>query len=372
MHGLMDKMLFAKNLKIMGLAIAVVLVLSLLGFGYFFVMPDSNNEYPLDTARLSGAPSGDSKKDTDRWGPRRSPAEKYRFKNIEKPDALSLEDRLVKELKELYGDTIFQKSTQAILLKVKKFLMDLYPEDGVDRFHRIIRQAFPEQADEIIGTLAKMEQYNRWLEENKHFLADMNPLERQGALWQKRRELFGVTAKDIWTEEVLAYEKRKQDMRETISLLEESYDTTIEEKIDIYRSTLKQTYDGSPEEYILANKGMLAKVFFGIDSVQEEIKQMTPEERQWEINQIRRELGYTEEQIQKMEEVDAHRNKRWENGLAYMEERGAIVQKYEGQELEEQLQKLRKKYFKHEAKTIRIEEEDGFFRYERERIYGRN
>ncbi|MBS3758315.1 MAG: hypothetical protein KGY61_06600 [Desulfobacterales bacterium] len=366
-------MAVAKKLKIMGLAIAGVLFLSFLGFGYFFVMPTANNEYPLDTARLSGEPAdGGAVGNTEGWGPRRSLAGKYASKNIGKADAQSLEDRLVKELKERYGDTIFQKSTQTILLRVKKFLTDLYPEDGKKRFYKILKRAFPDQADRIIETLAKMEQYNRWLADNRHLLADMSSLERKGALWEKRRELFGPMAKKIWSEEVLAYEERKRDMRETISLLDESYDTTIEEKLDIYKSTLNQTYEDSPEEYILANKGMLAKVFFGIDAVQKQIKQMTPEERQWEINQIRRDFGYTEEQIQKMEAVDAERNRRWKNGRVYMKAREALVQKYEGPELEKRLQKLREKHFKHEAKTIRLEEEDGFFRYERQRVYGRN
>jgi len=362
----------ARKRKIIGVSIAGVLLFAVLGLGYFYVIPPANIDYPLDANRLSGAPAGENPADRDNGGPRRSLAEKYAAGQMPEKKALSLEDRLVKELRELYGDTIAQKSTQAILLKVKRFLMDLYPEDGDIRFANIIKRAFPDLAEEILRTLLKMEAYNRWVEANKYLLDDMNALERQGALWKQRRARFGDAADDIWTEEKLAYEQRKQDMRETLSLLDKSYDTTIEEKLDIYKSSLNQAYKDSPEAYVLENKDMLAKVFFGIDAVQDEIKQMTPEERQWEINQIRRELGYTEAQIQSTQAIDERRDKRWENGLAYMKERRAMVGQFDGPELEAQLQKLREKYFKHEAKTIMLEEKDGFYRYERERVYGRN
>ena len=86
----------------------------------------------------------------------------------------------------------------------------------------------------------------------------------------------------------------------------------------------------------------------------------------------RTEMGFSQQEVERMQEVDAYREKRWENGLAYMEERDLLVEGLGGEELGTQLDALREKYFKHEAKTIKLEEEDGFFRYKRPRIYGRN
>lgn len=160
---------------------------------------------------------------------------------------MSIEDRLVKELIKYYGSSITEKSTQAILLKVRDYILSQYPEDGETRFYNILKQAFPELADEIIVTLKKLEKYNRWLKENELLLAEMNELERKGTLWEKRRALFGDEAEEIWSEEVFAFEERKQIMKDTIRLLDESYDTTIEEKFDIYLSTLNKTYESSPE-----------------------------------------------------------------------------------------------------------------------------
>lgn len=285
---------------------------------------------------------------------------------------MSVEDRLVAELKKYYGTTIANKSTQAILLKVRDYILSLYPEDGEARFYSILKRAFPELADEIMVTLKKLDQYNRWLKENELLLAEMNELERKGTLWEKRRELFGDDADEIWSEEVFAYEERQQTMKDTIRLLDESYDTTIAEKLDIYLDSLNETYKDSPEAYFLENRGLLAKVFFGIESVQKELKEMTPDLRQAEINKIRREMGYTQTQIEEQEKMDAYRNSRWENGLKYMADRDALVNQYQGPELEEKLKSLREEYFKHEAKTIMLEENDGFFRYQRPRVYGRN
>jgi len=233
----------------------------------------------------------------------------------------SLEDRLVTELQTYYAETISKKSTQAMLLKVKDFLINLYPDDGAARFYHILKRAFPELADEIMATIEKMEAYNRWYRENRQLLAEMTELERRGAIWEKRREIFGDDAEAVWSEEVFAYEDRKQTMKETIHLLDGSYDTTIEEKLDIYMDTLNQTYGNTPEAYALENKSLLSKVFFGIESVQADLKGMSPDQRQAEINQIRREMGFTEAQVEDHEKIDAYRNRRWETGLNYMQER---------------------------------------------------
>ena len=285
---------------------------------------------------------------------------------------MSVEDRLVEELKKYYGDTIALKSTQAILLKVRDYIRSLYPEDGDERFYTILKRAFPELADEIIITLDKLEKYNRWLTENQIKLSEMNDLERKGSLWEKRQALFGDDAEEIWSDELFAYEERQQAMKEAIRLLDESYDTSIEEKLDVYISALTETYEGTPEAYFLENRGLLSKVFFGIDSVQKELARMQPDRRQMEINEVRREMGFTQTQIEDHEKIDAYRNQRWENGLNYMKERDALAAQYSGPELEEKLNTLREKFFKHEAVTIEREETDGFFRYKRPRVYGRN
>lgn len=287
-------------------------------------------------------------------------------------EKMSVEDRLVQELTEFYGKTITEMSTQVLLLKIKNYLTRLYPDDGLDRFYSVLKRAFPKLADEIIKTLEIMELYLLWEKQRSHMLSRLNELEKEGLLWEKRKELFGDDAEEIWAEEVAIYEQRKTDVRDTISRLDGSYDTTIYEKLEEYQNSLSKAYKDTPEAYVLQNKDLLAKVFFGLNSVQKELKEMDPDQRKLEINSIRNEMGYTQAQIDKLEDFDEYRNRRWDNGLAYMEERDSIVLKLEGSELETALNELRTTYFKHEAKTIWLEEEEGFFRYTRKRVYGRN
>ena len=99
---------------------------------------------------------------------------------------------------------------------------------------------------------------------------------------------------------------------------------------------------------------------------------VVPGARRDELHRIRRAMGYTEEEIARMEERDAQREARWQTGLAYMEERARIARTFEGRGLDEELRHLRERTFAHEAKTIELEEEQGFYRFERPRIYGRN
>ena len=70
--------------------------------------------------------------------------------------------------------------------------------------------------------------------------------------------------------------------------------------------------------------------------------------------------------------IDAYREDRWLNGLAYMEDRARIVETFEGETRDEELRVLRERYFAQEAPTIEAEERDGFFRFRRARVYGRN
>ncbi len=281
-------------------------------------------------------------------------------------------DRMVAQLQKYYGKTISETSTQASLLAVRNFIVDTHPENGKALFYTILTKAFPDLAHEILKTLEKMDRYNRWLEDNKKMLVRMTATEKSAALWAKRRELFGPDAEKIWSGDLLATEARKAKVQDVLAALNESEDTTIDEKYEMYQMTLRDTYTGSPEEFILSQNYILSKVFFSIDSVQNELKQLSPDERRQEINDIRRKMGFSEEQVEALAKRDSDNEKRWETGLKYMQAREEIVREFEGQEQEEKLKALREYYFQDEANTIALEEKDDFFRFKRPRIYGRN
>ena len=284
----------------------------------------------------------------------------------------SFSDQIVNQLKKYYGKTISERSTQANLIGIRDFIMSSQPVDGKALFYAIIKRAFPDYADEIMITLDKLDQYNRWIADNKKMLSQMTAAERAAALLEKRSELFGDDVEKIWTGDMLASDARKAKVKDTLAILNKSDNTTIDEKIEVFQGALHDAYKGSPEEFILVQNDLMAKVFFSVESVQDELKKMTSEQRQWEMNNIRRKMGFTEEQIEEIGKRDADREQRWGNGLNYMQERENIVKEFAGQEREERLRALREQYFKDEAKSIELEEKDDFFRFKRPRIYGRN
>jgi hypothetical protein len=283
-----------------------------------------------------------------------------------------LSDQFVKELRNYYGKTISEKATQASLFNLRKFIMSTHPGKGKDLFYNMLKRAFPGYADAIMATLDKLDQYNLWLKDNKDILSKMTATERLAALEKKRKELFGEDADKIWTGEELATEARKAKVQDTIAVLNESRDTTMDEKIDVFQGALREAYDNTPDRFILDQGAYLSKVFFSLDSVQDVLKKMSSQDREQEINRIRKRMGLTDEQIEFMTKRDADNEMRWEAGLQYMKDRDKVLAQYEGEEQEEKLKELRKQYFDDEANTIELEEKDDFFRFKRPHIYGRN
>jgi len=278
---------------------------------------------------------------------------------------------LVAKLQATYGSRIDELNVQASLIKVKEYVLKHYPEDGIERFLIIIQAAFPEHADSIISIIDRLEIYNDWLTENQLMLIELSTIAQRGALWEKRRELFGKDAEIIWSEELAELSQKKTKMQTIFRELDETTNMSLDEKLYQLQTAVSENYEGSVQELTL-NGGMMSKAFFSFESVQQELKQLSAEERQIEINNIRQQLGFSEEQIATFQAKDEVRNKRWDNGLAYMAERNKLVNSSSESELPIAMTELREKYFKHEAITIQKEEASDFWRYKRPRVYGNN
>jgi len=168
-----------------------------------------------------------------------------------------------------------------------------------------------------------------------------------------------------------AAQAEEQALRDAILGVAEAGDLPLDARLERYREAVRaaQTDDpGAPLEH----PGMLAEAFLRTEAVQAELAALSPAARSRELAHIRRELGFGDEEIARMEEIDAWRESRWQNGLAYMQERARLTATFEGDALEAELHALREEHFAHEAPTIEAEERDGFFRFERPRVYGRN
>tara|TARA_R110001592_G_scaffold238227_2_gene497728 strand:+ start:13684 stop:14784 length:1101 start_codon:yes stop_codon:yes gene_type:complete len=293
------------------------------------------------------------------------------------PETVSEMDLMVEELsgrmKKQFAENIHLVAIQVGLKRLRDDLNRTFPEQGNALFVRILRNAFPEWVSAILNAIALMDEYDAWLEAMLVSLNDMNPLEQQGTLWEKRRELFGDAATQIWQEEISAEQERQMTMRRTMEVLDRSYDTQMQERLYLLQSTFEESYADKIQNMIIDPKGVLAQVFFGFDAVQKDLSVLSPEARQAQINEIRKTMGFSEEQIKAQAESDQKREKRWQNGYAYMAARKAAESKFTGDKLLQELDSIREKFFANEASTIKKEEEDlAFFRYTRPRVYGRN
>lgn len=277
----------------------------------------------------------------------------------------------------LVSDHSHEASNLAFQITLKELRDDLvidYPEQGLKVFEMILRKAFPNLADAILALLAKKDIYDTWLLGKMIELNKMDLEDQKEALWTKRYEIFGKEdAEQIWVLERDEKEEREEAMNTVLNMLNQSKDVAMHDRIYLLQSAYEENFFGTVEDLVLDSSGVLAQTIFSMDVVQEELAAMTPEDRQQEINSVRRQLGFEESQIEWLAQRDQERNKRWLNGHAYMEERAEIEKQYEGEELESNLNLLRERYFNDEATTIKKEEElIGFFRYTRERVYGRN
>tara|TARA_R110002167_G_scaffold34733_7_gene111004 strand:+ start:223 stop:1275 length:1053 start_codon:yes stop_codon:yes gene_type:complete len=286
-------------------------------------------------------------------------------------DHETFESELIAKLQTAYGESIQALNVQANLINVKQYVLKYDPIDGNERFIRIIRAAFPEYAASILDIIARLEIYNEWIIENQIVLNELSEQMQQGTIWEKRRELFGADAELIWSDELAELSQKQTKMHDVFSQLDQATSMTIEETLYQLRTAISENHEGSAQE-LFANGGKLARALFDLESVQQTLKSLPEEERQVKINQVRRELGYSEEQILKLQERDAKRNKKWDNGLQYMSERTILLETTSTADLPAALRVLREKYFEEDAITIEKEEESDFWRFKRPRKYGIN
>ena len=288
----------------------------------------------------------------------------------------NFENGLVEQLKRNYSEHINNLAVQASLLEIKKQLLSMDPVNGATIFELAIKEAFPEHAKSILIIIAGMEIYEDWLSTNQQTLNELAPLEKNGTLWNKRHKIFGKNADLIWAHEREALMKKQVQIQDTIHRLDKATDISLNEKLYQLRDSIDEAYSGTLEG-LTSNASVISQVFFGLDSVQKELKVQSDKERQNTINNIRKQLGYSADQIAIQQTHDEDHNARWKVGNSYMVERDKLTEglnesQSKDPQLLKQIQLLRKKYFKNAAETIKKEEEGGFMRFKRPRIYGRN
>jgi len=286
-----------------------------------------------------------------------------------------IEERLthsiVLMLRETFTNDVSATVIQIEMIAFSNELLELYPSFGGKVFESSIHTAFPEMSQRILEVIASMDQYNLWLLDNIWTLNNLSVIERDGTIWEKRTELLGELARDIWSEELASSEDRKVKMQDTIDQLDAAIHTSMDERLHILSSTLEEVYAHTVEDKAI-DKVLVSSMFFGLDSVQKELTDLDHISRQQQINSVRERLGFSELEITKMTELDLEKDRRWENGLRYMIERQVLEDSLQNHELDQKIEQLQGAFFPRDAKTINTEEQRGFFRYLRPRLYGRN
>ncbi|HXG29564.1 MAG TPA: hypothetical protein VNJ47_12040 [Nevskiales bacterium] len=282
--------------------------------------------------------------------------------------AFTAEDRdFIRGLREKFAARIHSKYAQIKAVEqLIAYLMAHYPDDWQDRVYGFLRQLFPALADALYDKFQRLVRYNDWLHGNRAVLQKMSAQQRREALWQARQEAFGADA-----EEIFAAQRRAEQVRDALAALEATPDLPLEQKMTTYLDAIHAAY-GEDAEYLLQSRQTeVMNSFLAVDTVQDDLHALAPDERRVALREIRRAMGMDEAALERWDELDAQRDEAWESGQDYMRERARIQQRYEGAQEEERLRELQDEHFGEEAEIIRSEEAAGFYRYGGRRRYGR-
>src|SRR5690554_7273184 len=121
------------------------------------------------------------------------------------------------------------------------------------------------------------------------------------------------------------------------------------------QTTADELY-GADQARQLAGSGSTGHALFAMDRVQQQLANLPADQRQQTINDLRRQIGYSEEAVRQLAEEDQRREEKWQKGKAYMAERRALENRLNGDQLEAALTDLRQEHFGFSAPTIRSEE----------------
>ncbi len=296
------------------------------------------------------------------------------LQNIEAVDPDDLISELSMKMREQFAGSINSIVVQVSLKEMRVGLEAEFPGQGYKMFEEIVRRAFPEQADQILLAISKMDTYDEWLVDSYLDLNDMNAVAKDNTVWNKRFDLFGEEdARLIWNEEVAQDQQRERNVKTVMTELNTAYEMPLEDRVYTMQVAMQDNYGDTPEGLVMGTGSVTTQLVFRLDSVQKELAAMEVDSRQEAINQMRLQLGFPEDRIGVLEKQDAQNNEMWDKGYAYMEEREALVSTYQGEDLETELDLLRLKHFDdRHAYSIKQEENLGMMRYQRERIYGLN
>lgn len=285
-----------------------------------------------------------------------------------KPVVLTKEDeKFISDLREKFSQFVHVKHAQIKLVEqVMAYLMKHYPDDWQDRMYGFLKALFPDLADALYEKFEQLVRFNGWLKDNREILNNLSSASRRQALWDARREAFGPDA-----EEIFAGAMRNEKLQDALTGLSEAENLRFDEKLSVFLDAVHEIHGDKAEHFIQNRQTELMNRFVSVPTVQADLHAMSAEERGAAMRQMRSAMGLDEPALQRWDALDRERDQAWDKGQRYMAERKRIESEYEGEERDTQMQALQSQEFGEEAEIIRNEEESGFYRYDRNRRYGR-
>ena len=275
---------------------------------------------------------------------------------------------VVARLRELYGRTIFHPRIQLRAIeKLTRYLKELYGDCWPDHMADYLALAFPDQAAEMFDKYLSLVDFKEWINGNQPLLVSLDPNSRKALLWEKRKQFFGDEAEKIWEMEI-----RAEQVVGLLETLDRQSEMPLGRKIDQYLANLDDIYQAQAETYKQRHRQELIDQFLTLAGVQAELRRMNDVDRRDHLSYFRRAMGLDEAALARWAGLDATRDKRWENGQAYLRQRRLVTEEGGGPDREYRLDQLRQTFFGAEASTVKQEEEAGLFRFEQPRVYGMN
>ncbi len=283
-------------------------------------------------------------------------------------------DNLVSEITTRFANKTDDPATWITLFDIKDYLLEEYSEGSGDIFNYVLQMAFGDKAGAMFDIVEKIDLYQKWYTENQFELSSLLPAEREQLMWQKREELLGDSAHEIWSPYLMNEPERH--FKDRLNALGKAESISIDDKLFVMETFLNDAIQNGGLDPIRAseldNPSVKTMMFFSSDSVQKDLAKMTSDERHATLRNVRESMGLPDEVIDKLEKRDQLKEMEWKLGDSYSEEKAKIMASDEPDK-DKQLKKLRSEYFSEtKAEVIRKEEERGFYRYEIPRVFGVN
>ncbi|MEW6079096.1 MAG: hypothetical protein AB1724_14895 [Thermodesulfobacteriota bacterium] len=275
---------------------------------------------------------------------------------------------VVARLREMFDGKLDHPRIQLqVIEKLIRYLKEVYPEAWQNHLMEYLTAAFPDQAKALYDQYLKYSQFTEWVSANYSTLISLNAEERKQLLWAKRRQYFSDQADVVWEMELKA-----EQMALSLQEIERRQEAPFQDKVNFYLAEINGIYDVQADTYRRSYQQKVMDQFLEVESVQADLRRMTPEARRENLTRFRAAVGLDDEAITRWSQLDSLRDERWEKGRDYMRARQELASVSADPDADSRLDDLRQSYFGAEAEIIKNEEHSGLFRFSQKRVYGKN